>query len=193
MIKGFVTKDSTADPLAFDPNAWAPRLQQLASQIQATSIDLSKFAAKGGKLLIAHGTIDDSITPYNTINYWNRLTQANSAVTDFARFYLVPGFGHGEGLFYANHDWLSTVRAWVEGGTAPVNLVASDGNTDAATATTNGRTRPPVRIRHLPAIHRARQPHPAAGQRHGQLHLLHELSPSATREPAATAPSTSTP
>jgi hypothetical protein len=63
-------------------------------------------------------------------------------VAKFARFYLVPGFGHGEGVFFAKHDWLATLQTWVEQDKAPANLIASDGNDKPSSATTNGRTRP---------------------------------------------------
>jgi pimeloyl-ACP methyl ester carboxylesterase len=144
-IKGFVTGNFDLDPLAFDPGPYAQKIKDVSGQIEATSTDLHRFTDHGGKIIIVHGTIDDSITPYNTVNYWNRLLADNGGpdgVRDFARFYLVPGMGHGEGLFFTNHDWLSTLQNWVEQGTAPTSLVASDGNSKPPTAATNGRTRP---------------------------------------------------
>ncbi|GGR17789.1 tannase/feruloyl esterase family alpha/beta hydrolase [Deinococcus ruber] len=143
-VQGFITQNLSYDPLAFDPSQWVTRLQQVSGWTDAVSTNLSAFTAHGGKLLLTHGTIDDSITPYNTIQYWQKLVAANgqSAVSQFARFYLIPGKGHGEGLFNAKVDMLSALEAWVEQGVAPMNLIASDGNTDAATAATNGRTRP---------------------------------------------------
>jgi hypothetical protein len=42
----------------------------------------------------------------------------------------------GEGLFFAKHDWLTTLQTWVEQGTAPANLVATDGNNKPGTAAT---------------------------------------------------------
>jgi feruloyl esterase len=143
-VTGFITQNLSADPLAFEWNLWVSRIQQVSSWTDAVSTDYSRFTAKGAKMLLTHGTIDDSISPHNTIAYWNKLVAANgqSAVDQFARFYLIPGYGHGSGVFTANHDWLSTLEAWVEQGKAPGQLVASDGNTTAATAALNGRTRP---------------------------------------------------
>jgi len=143
-VTGFVTRDMTADPLAFDPNQWVTRLQQVSAWTDAVSTDLSAFTGHGGKLLLTHGTIDDSISPYNTIQYWQKLVAANgqTAVNGFARFYLIPGKGHGEGLFNAKVDMLSALEAWTEQGQAPGQLVAVDGNTAATTVATNGRTRP---------------------------------------------------
>ena len=143
-IQGFITQNMTYDPLAFVPGDWVTRIQQVSSWTDATSTDLSAFSAKGGKLLLTHGSIDDSISPHNTINYWQKLLagMGQTEVGKFARFYLIPGQGHGEGIFNHGHDWLSTLEAWVEQGTAPGSLIAKDQNTASTSTTTNGRTRP---------------------------------------------------
>ena len=140
-IKGIVTRDFTTDTLAFDANAWVPRIQQVSSWMEATSTNLERFRRRGGKMLMTHGTIDDSITPHNTIAYYEKLVAANgqAKVDDFVRFYLIPGFGHGDGIFRARWDSLGVLQAWVEQGRAPRDLVALDGNTGTPGA---GRTRP---------------------------------------------------
>jgi feruloyl esterase len=140
-IKGVITQDFSTDALAFDPNQWVSRIQSASGWLDASSTDLGRFKAKGGKLLMTHGTIDDSITPHNTIAYYQRLVEANGQanVDAFVRFYLIPGFGHGDGIFRARWNSLGALQDWVEKGIAPGNLVASDGNTGTATA---GRTRP---------------------------------------------------
>lgn len=143
-IQGFITKNMTADPLAFDPTSWVARILEVSSWTDATSTDLRKFSARGGKLLLTHGTIDDSISPHNTIAYWERLIAANGAadVEKYARFYLIAGQGHGDGLFRTGHDWLTALENWVELKQAPGALVGKDQNTVAETSATNGRTRP---------------------------------------------------
>jgi hypothetical protein len=143
-VQGFLTGDLSFDPLSFDPNRFVGRIKEVSRLTDAVSTDYSKFVARGGKLLLTHGTIDDSITSHNTINYWNKLVAKNgqTEVDKFARFYLVPGLAHGGGIFRSNHNWLETLEKWVEQGNAPRNLVAQDGNTMPATALTNGRTRP---------------------------------------------------
>ncbi|MES2262411.1 MAG: tannase/feruloyl esterase family alpha/beta hydrolase [Pseudomonadota bacterium] len=140
-IKGVITQNFDTDALAFDPNQWISRIKTVSGWMDASSTDLGRFKAKGGKMLMAHGTIDDSISPYNTINYYNRLVSDNGQATvdAFARFFLIPGFGHGEGIFLAKWDSLAALQAWVEKGVAPAGLVATDGNANTPTA---GRTRP---------------------------------------------------
>lgn len=143
-IQGFITQDLGADPLAFNPDLWVTRIQQVSSWTDATSTDLGKFSSKGAKLLLTHGTIDDSISPHNTISYWQKLTTSMGLgeVDKFARFYLIPGQGHGDGIFRTGHDWLVTLEAWVEQGKAPGSLTAKDQNIATASSATNGRTRP---------------------------------------------------
>jgi pimeloyl-ACP methyl ester carboxylesterase len=143
-IQGFITKNLNQDPLAFDATQWVPRIQEVSALTDAVSLNLTPFSSKGGKVLLTHGTIDDSISPHNTIAYWEKLVAANgqSDLDKFMRFYLIPGMGHGSGVFSARHDYLSTLEAWVERNSAPGQLVTSDGNTASATVTLNGRTRP---------------------------------------------------
>jgi Tannase and feruloyl esterase len=143
-IRGFVTRDSKFDTLAFEPKDWQSRIQELSKVIDASSTDLSKFSARGAKMILMHGLADDSITPHNTLNYFRRLSAANGAeaLAKFVRFYTIPGLGHGNGLFNAKWEPLTALEQWVEKGLAPNHLVATDGNDNAATAATNGRTRP---------------------------------------------------
>jgi Tannase and feruloyl esterase len=143
-IQGFITRDAKQDPLAFEPKQWASRIQQVSAWTDASSTDLRRFAVRGGKMLMTHGSIDDSISPHNSIAYWERLQAANGsdAVRSFARFYLIPGYGHGNGLFKSAHDWLGTLERWVEQGQAPEKLVTMDDNNAERSKATNGRTRP---------------------------------------------------
>lgn len=139
MVRFFVTKNPTVDSLAFDPNAYATRLLAVSNLVDASNADISAFEARGGKLLLMHGTVDSAVTPYNTIDYYNRLvTQFGQSRLDaFVRFYLVPGFGHGTGQFIAAWDSLVALEAWVEKGTAPGTQVVADSK-----AGNNARTRP---------------------------------------------------
>jgi feruloyl esterase len=96
----------------------------------ANSVDLSQFMSKGGKVILTVGRIDDMISPYNTINYYNRLVaRVSQPVADsFLRFYTIPGFGHGNGVFNAKFDALGALDAWVDQGKAPGTMEAVDIN-----------------------------------------------------------------
>jgi Tannase and feruloyl esterase len=131
-VRYVITRDVTADPLAFDPAKWATRITEVSEIWDANSVDLSQFMSKGGKVILTVGAIDHTITPYNTLNYYQRLvTRFGQAVADtFVRFYRIPGFAHGNGLFNAKFDALGALDAWVDAGRAPGTLEALDINPD---------------------------------------------------------------
>ena len=138
LIRYMVLRDPKADSLRFDAHAHAGRLQDVSAILDANSVALEPFRDRGGKLLLLHGTADMAVPPRNTIDYYERLEQRfGLPLEDFVRFYVVPGFGHGDGPFVASWDWLGALDAWVDHGSAPANLTV----VDAARATA-GRTRP---------------------------------------------------
>ena len=138
-IRYVITRNPATDPLTFNPDDWTARMTEVSGIIEANSVDLSQFAAKGGKLFLMGGMIDDSITSHNTVAYYDRLVARFGQATlgTFTRFYFIPGFGHGNGVFNAKFDALDALDAWVDRGQAPGTLVAADAN-----AATQGRTRP---------------------------------------------------
>ncbi len=84
--------------------------------------DLSAFAARGGKLILYHGTADGLIPYRNTVNYYDSVVAALGAerAQEHVRLYLVPGMGHcagGEGAFAV--DWLAALEGWAEREAAP--------------------------------------------------------------------------
>jgi feruloyl esterase len=125
----------TADiPLA----DWRARVLPLPLIFDASNPDLDRFKAKGGKLLLLQGTTDMLVPTPMTTHYFEALTRRYGAgLKDFARYYVVPGYGHGNGAFNMSWDSLAALDAWVEGGGAPVAPVAVDANADSG-----GRQRP---------------------------------------------------
>ena len=138
-IRYIITRNLTLDTLTFDPNQWAARIVEVSIILDANSVDLTQFMSKGGKLILMVGAIDDSITPHNTLNYYERLVSrfGRPALDSFVHFYYIPGFGHGNGVFNAKFDSLSALNAWVAQGRAPGTLIGMDAN-----AASRGRTRP---------------------------------------------------
>jgi len=140
-IKYHVTRDPSYNSLSLDPEnpgAWASRISSLSTALDAKT-DLSAFAAKGGKLLMAHGINDVLVSTRSTRAYYNTLVSQLGAerVRNFARYYEVPGYGHAaSSVFNATWDSLTALENWVEKSTAPVDPVAMD------TAGVPGRTRP---------------------------------------------------
>jgi feruloyl esterase len=131
--KFIITRNPNLDTMTFDPAQWKDRIAAVASIMDVTDVSLEAFKAKGGRIILTHGTVDDFITPHNTERYYERqVKQFGQAGADsFIRFYMIPGLGHGFGAFNAKFDSLAAIRDWVEQGTAPAGLVAVDGNEGA--------------------------------------------------------------
>jgi feruloyl esterase len=137
-VKSIITRDPRYDPMKFDPKQWQARIAAVASIMDVTDVSLEKFRAKGGKIIMTHGTADDFITPHNSIEYYKRLLAhfGQKQLDGFLRFYVIPGFGHGFGPFNAKFDSLAALQNWVENGQVPSGLIAVDANPGA------NRTRP---------------------------------------------------
>lgn len=140
-IKYSVTRDPAFNSLALDPEnpgPWAGRISELSRQLD-TPTDISAFAARGGKLLLAHGLADVLVSSRATEIYYQRLQAQLGArkVDGFVRYYEVPGLGHAVSTaFNATWDSLTTLEQWTEHGVVPAAQVTTD------TAGVPGRTRP---------------------------------------------------
>ena len=131
--KFIITRDPELDTMTFDPKRFADRIGWAASMMDVTNVSLAPFKAKGGKIIMTHGTADDFITPHNSEAYYNRQVKefGQGGLDSFLRFYMIPGFGHGFGPFNARMDSLTVLRNWVEKGEAPKAWTATDGNPNA--------------------------------------------------------------
>ena len=121
---------------------------KLGKMFDAFDPDLTRFRARGGKLLMYHGWNDPSISPLNTINYYEKVVsflqkngnrqQAEHEAASFIRLFMAPGMLHcGGGPGPNNFDMLTALDDWIEKGRAPEAITASH--------STNGvvdRTRP---------------------------------------------------
>lgn len=140
-IRYTVVNNVNYDSLIFDPSrpgVFTPRVYYLSS-LDAIDYDLSPFAARGGKLLMMHGTADMTVTTRATEYYFSRMQEVmgKNNVDRFARFYEVPGFQHAfSTVFNPTWDNLTELEQWVEQGIAPTNEVVTD------TEGVPGRTRP---------------------------------------------------
>ena len=144
VLRFFLTKDVHFDTLTFDTKTggpggkWIPGILQQSAEDDGGLADLSAFERRGGKLLMIHGTADSTIPTDASVFLYQRIVKAMGQLrTDgFARLYLIPGYGHGQGVFDAGVDTVGVLDAWVDKGIAPARLVVSDQNKGAA------RTRP---------------------------------------------------
>ena len=131
-IRYFVARDPNYNALTVDPQnlgALQSRVNELSLLLDVNQTTLCAFAAKGGKLLIAHGTADVLVSTRATEQYFERLRTAMGAakVEEFARYYEIPGYGHAVStVFNAAWDSLTTLENWVEKNAAPVDPVVTD-------------------------------------------------------------------
>jgi len=107
-------------------------LKNGGNAIDAINPDLSKFKARGGKLILYHGWADPGPAPDNTINYFNAVNKQlggkdNDFISnDWMRLFLLPGVGHcGGGTGPDQVDYLTVLEKWREDGVAPSRIIAS--------------------------------------------------------------------
>ena len=121
---------------------------KLGKTFDAFDADLSRFRQRGGKLILYHGWNDPSISPLNTINYYDRVvsllqksgsrSEAEVQAQEFVRLFMVPGMLHcGGGPGPNSFDMLSALENWVEQKQAPERIIASHSTNGAV-----DRTRP---------------------------------------------------
>jgi feruloyl esterase len=99
--------------------------------------DLSRFKARGGKLMMYHGWADWLSSAYDGIDHYQKVVDQMStpdaiegtaliSTQEFFRLFLMPGVDHCAGGPGADHfDGLSALRSWVEKGLAPDRIIAS--------------------------------------------------------------------
>jgi len=142
LVRFGITRQAEIDSLSLNavaPGVHEPRLNEVVDMLNASVTDLSSFAARGGKLIIYHGLADVVLSHRATVEYWERLnvTMGRESVEAFARYYEVPGQGHGVGVFLPVWDELGALEAWVEHGVSPTDPIVRD-----ASNAGNGRQRP---------------------------------------------------
>lgn len=125
-----------------DAQARGIQLQRQFSAINTDNPDLTQFAAAGGKLLMYHGLADEYIPVQGSINYYMRAAArmgGTQAVSNFYRFYLVPGFTHSgrsEGLPFVpvpqpasgRDEMFAALQNWVERAKAPEAITVTSSN-----------------------------------------------------------------
>ena len=112
---------------------YLPRLHSESIADDASLADLSPFEQHGGKLLLVHGVADATIPTDASVLLYRRIVQAmgQDCVDSFVQLYLIPGFGHGQGVFHAGFDTIGVLDRWANEGIRPVNLVVVDQNKHA--------------------------------------------------------------
>jgi feruloyl esterase len=118
------TQDVDAEAAAADNNA----VSRIGDSYNW--VNLNGFSSHGGKLLFFQGVSDPWFSAKDTLDYYERMTEANGGpakVTEWSRLYLSPGMGHcgGGSATLDTFDMLSAAVNWVEKSQAPNSVMAT--------------------------------------------------------------------
>ena len=105
----------------------------LAKCLNANDPDLTEFKKHGGKLLMYSGSADPIVPYQDAVSYYENVSDFMGGidnVTDFFRYFIVPGMDHGDGgpatdrppKWYSNGEYKDpfyAVMNWRENGAAP--------------------------------------------------------------------------
>jgi feruloyl esterase len=139
---------AAAFALGFDIES-APRLlaaktavfrEPALEYMKADATDLSKFRARGGKVILVHGVSDPVFSILDTVDWWQSVDRVNRGrAADFVRLFAVPGMNHcGGGPSTDQFDAFTALVNWTEKGIVPDRIIA----TARTTTPWPGRTRP---------------------------------------------------
>ncbi len=112
--------------------SWRSLLERAAvsaALLDATNPDLRAFRHRGGKLIAFQGWSDHEVFPQGIIDYYGKVQGVMGAAQtrDFFRLFMVPGMDHcGNGEAADKVEYLAALETWVEGGSAPDELIASE-------------------------------------------------------------------
>ena len=85
------------DWLTFDVDRDLDRIQPGRTLLDATSPDLSRFKARGGRIVSYVGWADPALNPLMTVGYYESVTKTMGSTADFYRMFMVPGMAHCQG------------------------------------------------------------------------------------------------
>jgi feruloyl esterase len=140
--KYVIVKDRNWDPARFNP-ATDLDLALAADPddvLGSTDPNLRAFFGRGGKLLLYHGWSDPQVTPYNTIDFFQKVvaSQGGAGIGTSIQLYMLPGVNHCQGgPGTDNFDRMAAIEEWIKTGTAPKRIDAWH-----VTSGTTDRTRP---------------------------------------------------
>ncbi len=124
-FKYFVMGKSDWDYGSYDLSKWRVDTVR-AADLNADSVDLAAFTARGGKLILAHGWADPALNPLSTVAYYERVVAHDASAGKSVRLFMMPGVLHCNGGAGPDHvDWFTPIADWVERGVAPARVIAT--------------------------------------------------------------------
>jgi Tannase and feruloyl esterase len=132
-MRYFIARDPNFDPRKFRPEDFRAGIEHISALINSTDPDLSRYAARGGKLILKENMSDHNVSPFDAIAYYNSVVKklGQTSVDSFMRFYVTPGANHyGAGTSSVDGtalpqgvDLLDAIDNWTDRGAAPGPLV----------------------------------------------------------------------
>ncbi len=125
VMKYLVFHDPDWDYTTYTFDTFDTDVAAAAQTLNATDPDVSAFRERGGKLLLYNSWGDMAVTPYGTIEYYQRVLDHDPSAADDVVLFIMPGVDHcfgGVGPSWVNY--LDVIDTWVENGTPPDQLTA---------------------------------------------------------------------
>ena len=132
--------------------------EKTAADLDAADPGLSRFEARGGKLIVYHGWNDPAISPWNSIAYYESVQKrmGEERTGSFMRLYMAPGMEHCRGGPGPNsfgqlglptskgpkYGVFDALVGWVEQGVPAESVIATKYAPDAHNETRVIMTRP---------------------------------------------------
>jgi feruloyl esterase len=122
----FQKPDPNYDLKSLDFDRDPPKLEAISRILDAKDPDLSRFKARGGKIVMYFGWADAALNPLMGVDYYEKVTaRMGPSTADFFRLYMVPGMAHCRGgVGTDDFDAFSALVGWVEKGVAPGQILA---------------------------------------------------------------------
>ena len=126
-FKDMVTPGKPIDWRTFDPDRDREKLTTIGTLLNATEPDLSRFRARGGKIIMYVGWADPVLNPLMGVGYYEQVRETMGPDSDnFFRLFMMPGVFHcagGVGPDLA--DTITPLVDWVERESAPERIIAT--------------------------------------------------------------------
>jgi feruloyl esterase len=131
IFRYIANQDPAWDWRSFDLEKDIGRALLHGEEIHADNPDLTKFKARGGKLLMYHGWSDGgsggSISALNSVSYYESVLKfMGPKQDDWFRLFMVPGMNHcGGGTGPNQFNKLAALERWREQNEAPESITAA--------------------------------------------------------------------
>ncbi|MDJ0824886.1 MAG: tannase/feruloyl esterase family alpha/beta hydrolase [Rhodobacter sp.] len=122
-------------PADFDFATDPARLAAAAAVYNGDDPDISAFREAGGKMIVWHGWADAIVTPYKTVDWYDKAAAAaggEEILRESVALFMVPGLDHcgilpgPGGINQAALDPLTPLEAWMNDGVAPGSILAAE-------------------------------------------------------------------